>query len=141
MIIDEINKANLQALKDKDANAKSVLGVIKNKYLLANVEARKNGKELTDNDMILILQKTAKELEEEATSYKNAGRIETFNDIVKQKEIVEKYLPTMMSEDEIRQEILTLADKSIPSVMKHFKANFAGKCDMAKVNAIARTLN
>ena len=44
----------------------------------------------------------------------------------------------MMSEDEIKAEINKLEDKSIPSVMKHFKANFAGKVDMSLVNKIAR---
>ena len=44
----------------------------------------------------------------------------------------------MLSEEEIRAEIAKLEDKSIPSIMKHFKANFAGKCDMGLVNKIAR---
>ena len=34
-------------------------------------------------------------------------------------------------------EISKLEDKSIPSVMKHFKVNFAGKCDMRMVSKIA----
>jgi len=45
----------------------------------------------------------------------------------------------MLSEDEIRNEIEKLTDKSIPSIMKHFKANFNGKVDMGLVNKIART--
>ncbi len=140
MIIDEINKENLQALKEKDTVKKTVLGVVKNKYLLANVEARKNGKELTDLDMISILQKTVKELEEEAQSYLTAGRKESFDEITRQKEIISKFLPQMMSEDEIKLEISKLQDKSLPSIMKHFKANFQGKVDMAKVNKIAREM-
>lgn len=140
MIIDEINKENLQALKEKDTTKKTVLGVVKNKYLLANVEARKNGKELTDLDMISILQKTVKELEEEAQSYLTAGRKESFDEITRQKEIISKFLPQMMSEDEIKLEISKLQDKSLPSIMKHFKANFQGRVDMAKVNKIAREM-
>ncbi len=140
MIIDEINKENLQALKEKDTTKKTVLGVVKNKYLLANVEARKNGKELTDLDMISILQKTVKELEEEAQSYLTAGRKESFDEITRQKDIISKFLPQMMSEDEIKLEISKLQDKSLPSIMKHFKAKFQGKVDMAKVNKIAREM-
>ena len=44
----------------------------------------------------------------------------------------------MMSEDEIYEVINGLEDKSIPNVMKHFKANFAGKVDMGLVNRVAR---
>ena len=47
----------------------------------------------------------------------------------------------MMSEDEIREEIAKLEDKKIPTIMKHFKANFNGKCDMGLVNKIAKEFN
>ena len=46
----------------------------------------------------------------------------------------------MMSEEEVRSEIKKLDDKSMPSIMKHFKANFQGKEDMGMVNKIARSL-
>ena len=46
-----------------------------------------------------------------------------------------------MTEDEIKTEIAKLADKSIPSVMKHFKANFQGKCDMGLVSKLAKEFN
>ena len=44
----------------------------------------------------------------------------------------------MMSEDESRAEIAKLDDKSVGSVMKHFKANFAGKVDMRMVQAVLK---
>ena len=53
---------------------------------------------------------------------------------------VSSYLPKMMSAEEIKAEILKLEDKSVPNVMKHFKANFAGKCDMRDVQAVLKTL-
>ena len=54
--------------------------------------------------------------------------------------IAEKYLPKMMSEEEIKEVILSLADRSVPNVMKHFKSNFAGKCDMRKVQEVLKGL-
>ena len=45
-----------------------------------------------------------------------------------------------LSEDEIKNIIANMDDKSIPSVMKHFKANYAGKVDMGLVNQVARSL-
>ena len=44
----------------------------------------------------------------------------------------------MLSEEEIKNIIANLEDKSIPSIMKHFKAEYAGKVDMSMVNKIAR---
>ena len=138
MIIDEIKKDNVQAMKDKNALARAIYGVVMNKVLLAQIELKKDGKELVDADVVQILQKTIKELTEEKENYIKAGNATEAENIEAQKKIIEKYLPQMMSEDEIRAEIVKLEDKSIPSVMKHFKANFAGKVDMGLVNRVAR---
>jgi len=138
MIIEEIKKDNVQAMKDKNALARAIYGVVMNKVLLAQIELKKDGKELVDADVVQILQKTIKELTEEKENYIKAGNTIEAENIEAQKKIIEKYLPQMMSEDEIRAEIAKLEDKSIPSVMKHFKANYAGKVDMGLVNKVAR---
>ena len=140
MLIDEIKKDNVQAMKDKNALARAIYGVVMNKVLLAGIEAKKDGKELSDVEVVQILQKTIKELTEEKENYVKAGNMVEAENIEKQKEILAKYLPQMMSEDEIRNIINSMEDKSIPSVMKHFKANFNGKCDMKKVQEVLKGL-
>lgn len=138
MILDEINKANVQAMKDHDQLARAIFGVVKNKILLASIETKKDGKELQDADVVQILQKTIKELTEEKENYLRAGNSVEAENIEKQKDIINKFLPKMLSEDEIREIISKLEDKSIPSVMKYFKTEYAGKVDMGLVNKIAR---
>ena len=140
MIIDEIKKDNVQAMKDKDQLARAIYGVVMNKVLLASIEAKKDGKELSDVEVVQILQKTIKELTEERENYIKAGNAQEADNIEKQKELISKYLPQMLSEDEIRDIISKLDDKSIPSVMKLFKSEYAGKVDMGLVNKIARSL-
>ena len=138
MIIDEIKKDNVQAMKDKNTLARAIYGVVMNKVLLASIEAKKDGKELADSDVIQILQKTIKELTEEKENYIKAGNQAEANNIETQKGLIEKYLPQMMSEDEVKAVINSLEDKSLPNVMKHFKANYAGQVDMGLVNRLAR---
>lgn len=138
MIIDQIKKDNVQAIKDKNSIARTIYGVVINKYMLQNIEKRKIGQELTDADMVAILQKTIKELSEETENYSKVGNLAQVEEINSQKAILEKYLPQMMSEDEIRQIINGLEDKTMPGIMKYFKANYAGKVDMQLVNKIAR---
>ena len=140
MIIDEIKKDNVQAMKDKNTLARAIYGVVMNKVLLASIEAKKDGKELADTDVVQILQKTIKELTEEKENYIKANNIAEAENVEKQKEILTKYLPQMLSEEEIRNIIAGMEDKSIPSIMKSFKANYAGKVDMGLVNQIARSL-
>ena len=138
MIIDEINKDNVQAMKDHDALARAIYGVVKNKVLLFSIEAKKNGKDVLDSDVVQILQKTIKELNEEKENYLKAGNNQEAENIEKQKSLIEKYLPKMLTEQEIKDIISKMEDKSIPSIMKKFKAEYAGAVDMGLVNKIAR---
>ena len=141
MIIDEIKKANMQAMKDRNVQARAIYGVVMNKAMLNKIEKKEKGLEQTDADLVAILQKTIKELDEEKENYIKAGNSEQAQNIEMQKNLISIYLPKMMSEDEIRSVIGALEDKSIPSIMKHFKANFNGKVDMGLVNKIAREFN
>ena len=140
MIIEDIKKANIQALKDKNKVARDIYSIIINKHLLASVECRTTGKEMTDADMVKIITKTIKELTEEAENYKKVGNDSKANDILMQQQILEKYLPQMLSADKIREIILSLDDKSVPAVMKHFKTNYNGQCDMKVVSDVLKSL-
>lgn len=141
MILDEIKKANITALKEKNQTARAIYSVVMTKAMLETVKKREKNEELTDADMTQILQKTIKELSDEAQSYKTAGKKEQAEEVEKQKAIIEKYLPQMLSEDEIADIISKQEDKSIPNIMKFFKANYAGKVDMGKVSVVLKKFN
>lgn len=134
MIIDDIKKQNIVAMKEKNTNARNIYSIIMNKYLLASIELRSKGTEISDVDMIHIIQKTIKELDEEYENYSKVNNTTEMSNITAQKEILSQYLPKMLSIDEIKQIIDTLEDKSVPAVMKHFKLNYAGKVNMADVS-------
>jgi gatB/yqey domain protein len=139
MLIDEIKKANVEAMKARDNTAKGIYSIIMNKYMLLSIEKKQKGEEATDVDLITIISKTLKELTEEKESYLKVNNLEKVNAIAHQEELISKYLPKMLTEEEIRKEISTLDDKSLPNVMKHFKTNFQGKVDMGLVSKIARS--
>lgn len=140
MLIDEIKKANMEALKLKNKDARAALSVVINKFNIASIEQKAQGKELGDNDLIAIISKVLKELKEEKEGYQRVNNIERVNGIEVQEKVLQGYLPKMMSEEEIKEVILKLDDRSIPSVMKHFKENYLGKVDMGLVSKIARSL-
>ena len=141
MILDEIKKANMIALKEKNQTARAIYSIVMTKAMLETVKKREKGEELTDIDMTQILQKTIKELTDEAQGYITAGKKEQAEEVEKQKKVIEAYLPKMLSEDEIYDIISKLDDKTIPGVMKHFKQNYAGKVDMSKVSATVKKFN
>ncbi len=138
MLINELEQANIAALKARDQDTRAVLSVVINRYRMNAIELKAQGKEATDADLVKIITKVIKELDEEKEGNIKTGRVEAAQAIDKQKAVIEKYLPKMMSEDEIRTVIAKLEDKSIPSVMKHFKANYDGQADMTLVSKIAR---
>ena len=140
MIIEEIKKANVEALKSKNANLRSIYSVLINKYMQAEINARANNTEISDVDMVKIIQKTVKELDEESANYSKVGNVEECENILLQKKAIEKYLPQMLSEEEIKNIILTLEDKTVPSVMRHFKTNYNGKCEMKTVSEVLKKL-
>jgi len=140
MIVDELKSANVQALKNKDTVARNLYGVLLNKIKLAEINKREKGEQLVDADVVAILQKSMKELEDEKQNYEKVGNSEEAANIGYQQQIVEKFMPKMMSKEEIKDIIVGLEDKSVPSVMKHFKLNFAGKCDMRTVSEVLKEI-
>lgn len=136
MLIDEIKKANMQAMKEHNADKRAAYSMVITRYQALLTSGK--GGEIKDEDIVAILMKFSKELEEEAEGYKTAGRNESYAATLAQKEAVAVFLPKLLSEEEIKDIIASLEDKSMPSVMKHFKANYAGKVDMSLVSKIAR---
>ena len=136
MLIDDIKKAKIQAMKDHDENKKNAFSMVVTRYQALLTSGA--GKEGGDAEVLAIIQKFAKELEEEKQGYLSVGRSESAAACDAQKAAVEAFLPKQLSEEEIRSIFAGLEDKSMPSVMKFFKANYAGKVDMSLVSKIAR---
>ena len=140
MLIDEIKSANIEAMKARDNTSRAVLSIVLTKYKLQEVELKSQGKEIGDAELLSIIQKVIKELEDEKAGYLKVNNQERADNVSKQMEVISSYLPKQLSEEEIRKIIDSLEDKSVPSVMKHFKMNYAGQVDMSLVNRVLRSL-
>ena len=136
----QLKKEKMLAMKDKDKNKVAALEAVISKVMLETINLRAKGKELTEADIIAVCQKVDRELEEEEAANRQAGRVEAAQDLAAQRVVVQAYLPKMMTDDEIRQVILSLEDRSTPNVMKHFKTQYAGQVDMRKVATILKEL-
>ena len=134
----ELKKAKMTALKNKDTNAQNVLGIIIAAYQKAETDKKAKNQEMTEADMVSILNKVIKELEDEKNMYLSANRTQEAENSQIQMDLVKTYMPAMMSEDEIRAIIEKLEDKSIKNIMPLFKNEYAGKVDMSLVSKIAK---
>lgn len=140
MIEEQIKKANIEAMKNKDTVARAFYSVLMNKILLEKIAKGDREKPLADADVSNIIQKVIKELNEEKENYAKVGNTQEAQSIERQIEIASGYLPKMLTKEEIKEIILKLDDKTIPTVMKHFKANYNGKVDMRLVQEVLKEL-
>ncbi len=141
MTLEQFKKEKIEAMKNHDKDAVAGLNVIITKVMNLTIEKRANGQEVSEADIDGLLQKAEKELIEEKEGFEKAGRQENVDSLAKQIEVIKKYLPKLLSDDEIKAIISSLEDKTVPSVMKHFKQNYQGKADMKKVSEIVKTFN
>ena len=140
MLQDDIKKARIEAMKAKDKTTLNVLSVVLNKIMLATIDKREKGETLTDADVVGILQKTVKELGDEREGFVKADRPEKVAELDAQIATVNGFLPKMMIAEEIAAVIMTLEDKSVPAVMRYFKAEYAGKCEMRTVSEVLKNI-
>jgi uncharacterized protein YqeY len=139
MLIDELKKANLLAMKNHDVEARSILSVVINRYDLFVKGVAPGAKPADDDLLIHIIDKTIKELHEEYDGYVAVKNTDRANRIKLQESVISMYLPKKLSEVEIKKIISSLPDKSIPSVMKHFKEHYGSQVDMGLVSKLAKS--
>lgn len=135
----DLKKEKMQALKAHDSTKGAILGVLISAYQKNEIEKKAKGQEMTDADMVSVLNHALKELQDEKSMYESGNRLDEVKKTEAQMEVVKGYLPTMMSEEEIKNVIDGLEDKSIKSVMVEFKTKYAGKADMGLVSRIAKS--
>lgn len=143
MLLDTLKNDKLNALKNHERLKKDILNIVLQKCQFLEIEKRTKGLELTEEDCFQAIQKTLKELEEERKSFSQAALkehkyISKVMDLKIQKEVLLAYIPEQLTIAEIKEILATIEDKSLPFVMKYFKAHYAGQVDMKLVNQIVK---
>ena len=92
------------AMKAKDAVSLSTLRSVKAAITLAKTAEGASG-ELTDQDIIKIIQKLVKQRKESAQQYTDAGRPELAENELAEAAVMEVYLPKQLSEAELEAEL------------------------------------
>ena len=122
MIKEQINKDYMAAFKAKNTVAKNLLSVIKGE--IQTQEKNTGVENLSDEDVIKILTKTAKSLNETIKSLVPVdGKGEDIVQAVAELAIIQCYLPKQMSKEEVTQKVTELVNSGITnigSIMKEF---------------------
>jgi uncharacterized protein YqeY len=121
---EKINKDYLEAFKAKNTVVKNLLSVIKGE--VQTIEKNTGVENLSDEDVIKILNKTVKSLKETLSSVSG----EKTEPIQLELNIVEAYLPKQLSVEEIQSKIDALVAsgvKNLGQIMKEFSTLPADK--------------
>lgn len=101
MILEEIGKDLKEAMLAGDKARVYALKNIKTTIQYAQVDAKAKTDGLDNNEIIKLIQKEAKKRQESADLYKKAGDEQRASAELLEKQIISKYLPQQLSEEEI----------------------------------------
>lgn len=100
---DQIMADLKQAMKDKDQQKLRVLRSLKAKLLEREISERKGGEaSLSDEQAIEVLMKAAKQRKESIEQFEEGGREDLVASEKTELEVINSYLPEMLSEEEVR---------------------------------------
>jgi uncharacterized protein len=122
----QIDGAIKQAMLSKNKEELEALRSIKSMILLAETEKGGSGDIAVDVENKLLM-KAAKQRKESADIFQKEGREDLYKKEVTQLEIINRYLPKQLSEEEIKQEL--------EQIIKRMEAK--GPQDMGKVMGMA----
>ena len=103
----QIQADMVAAMKAKEAVKLSSLRAIKAAIMLAKTAEGATG-EVTDQEIVKIIQKLVKQRKESAQQYTDAGRPELAENEVAEMEAMEVYLPKQLSEAEVEAELVKI---------------------------------
>ena len=88
----------VSAMKNKDKETLTVLRMVKGAIQLEEINKKQ---ELNDDDVIAVLSKQIKTRKESIVEFEKAGRTDLVEQTTKEIEILNKYMPEQLSEEEV----------------------------------------
>lgn len=130
------------AMKSGDKRSVSVLRMLNSE--IKNKEIEK-GRILSDDLIVGVITSQAKKRKDSITAYKEGGREDLAEQEEKELDILKKYLPEQMNEEEIKKEVKKAVKElngsgasDIGKVMGFLTTKLKGKADNSVVSKIAK---
>jgi len=137
----------LEAMKVKDSLKVSTLRLILAAVKDRDLEARRkgNGDQISDSNILVILAKMIKQRNEAAELYTNAGRNELAETESKEIEIINTFMPKMLTKielDKVIDDSISIVEakslRDLGRVISKIKEDYTGRCDFADVTQMIR---
>lgn len=144
-LTEKISADLITAMKAKDKVALEAIRAAKTAFTLARAE--KGAETLTAEEELKIIQKLVKQRRESAAIYKEQNRPDLYEKEDVEANVLEKYLPAKMSEEELVKIIKGIIEKvgakspaDMGKVMGAATKELAGKADGKEISAKVKEL-
>ena len=134
------------AMKAHDAVATAATRAIKGEILIYKT-SECGSKEVTDADILKMIQKLIKQRRESAEQFTAAGRQELADNELAEAAVMEKYLPKQLSEAEVEEKIKAIiaevgatSIKDMGKVMGAANKALAGQSDGRTISTVVKRL-
>ena len=136
-----------EAMKVKDSLKVSTLRLILAAVKDRDLEARRkgNGDQISDSNILVILAKLIKQRNEAAELYTNAGRNELAESESKEIEIINTFMPKILTKielDKVIDDSISIVEakslRDLGRVISKIKEDYTGRCDFADVTQMIR---
>ena len=128
----------VSAMKNQDKETLSVLRMVKGAIQLEEINVKH---ELTDDEFIGVVSKQIKTRKESIVEFEKAGRTDLVEQTQKEIDILNKYMPEQLSEEEVLKvideafnEIKPQAQSDMGKLMGYVNPKLKGKADMGFVS-------
>ncbi len=141
-LAETINNDALVAMKSADKFKLSVLRMLKSALQLEKINKKHD---LNDEEVIAVVKKQIKLRKDSIEEFNKYNRTESVDNLKKEIEILEQYMPEELSPAEIEKIVNDIFNEMQPAgpqdmgkIMKEATARFAGKADLKTVSNIVK---
>ena len=141
---EQINDDIKTAMREKDNAKRDALRLLSSAMKQIEVDERK---ELSDEDVIKIIQKQVKQRNDAMAQYKEAGREDLYDQEAAEAAIFETYLPKQLSDEELETALKSIIAevgvetmKDIGRVMGAASKTLGAQADGKRINECAKEL-
>lgn len=130
------------AMKNQNKDLLNVVRMVKGAIQLEEINKKRD---LTDDEVVAVIAKQIKTRKETIGDLEKSGRTDLIKQTEKEISILEKYMPAMMSEEEINKvidevfnEVNPISQADTGKVMGKLSPLLKGKADMSLVNKLVK---
>ncbi|PIZ62419.1 hypothetical protein COY16_04440 [Candidatus Roizmanbacteria bacterium CG_4_10_14_0_2_um_filter_39_13] len=144
MIKQTLQKEQIEAMKAKDSFKLQTI-----RYILAQIKNKEidSQKELEDQEVVDVLRKEAKKLQDSITAFKDAGREDLQTESQSQLDLVTTYLPKELSDEALKAKIQEIIDANKEAYEKNPNAmigicvgKLKSEADSSRIAQIVRSM-